>query len=155
MINNRIFNWLAICFCAAILLLQTGCATIISGTTQDITISTEPSGAILNVNGMTLESPATVTLSRKNNHVVEVTKPGYQTTQVNIEKGLNGWVFGNIVFGGIIGGVVDIATGSINNLNPGDIHLNLAKSGMNSEVMVWDAKSLKAEAKKQKDLSKE
>ncbi len=39
-------------------------------------------------------------------------KDGYQTASVTKTPGMNGWFFGNIIFGGLIGIIVDAADGA-------------------------------------------
>lgn len=45
-------------------------------------------------------------------HEVSGRKKGCEENAVSIEKGLSGWLFGNIFLGGIIGLIVDLANGS-------------------------------------------
>ncbi|QQE12753.1 PEGA domain-containing protein [Planctomycetota bacterium] len=152
--NNAIK--LTVLLCAIIVFLQTGCATIMSGTSQEVLISTEPSGATVVLNDMTMETPAKFTLKRSETYVAEISKPGYHTTQVKLEKSMNGWIFGNIVFGGIPGLVVDYISGGANNISPGDAHINLVSTTIDEPSMIiWDAQSLKEEAKKTSALTKE
>jgi hypothetical protein len=62
----------------SLLIFPSGCATIIHGTTQDIEINTDPSGADLLVDGQKrYKSPATISLARRDEHIVEVSKDGY------------------------------------------------------------------------------
>lgn len=43
---------------------------------------------------------------------VACSAPGYRTTTKELDTELDGWIFGNLIFGGIVGGVVDIARGA-------------------------------------------
>ena len=43
-----------------------------------------------------------------------------------LEKSLNPWIFGNILFGGLIGIVVDVASGSVNELKPDEVQSTFA-----------------------------
>lgn len=102
------------------LFLLTGCASIISGTSQDITINTTPSGADCQliregkVIGRAL-TPQTVQVERtKHDITVECTKAGYQKASVINESGSEGAVLGNILLGGGIGWAVDSARGADN-----------------------------------------
>ena len=142
-------------FCVVIVLAQTGCATIMSGTSQEVLITSEPSGAMVKLNGMTMETPAKFTLNRKDNYVAELSMPGYHKAQVKLEKGVNGWVWGNILFGGIPGLVIDIVSGGCNNINPSDAHINMVPLAVDAPAQIWDAKALKNEAKRTKALAAE
>ena len=61
--------------------------------------------------------------------MVEVSKPGYQSTVISVSPSLNGWyIGGNILFGGIIGWlIVDPFNGKRYTLNPKEVSANLSK----------------------------
>jgi hypothetical protein len=42
-----------------------------------------------------------------------------------LEKKTSGWVWGNIVFGGVVGVVVDASTGAMYRLTPGSVDANM------------------------------
>jgi len=98
-----------------------GCASIITGTSQDIDIATTPGGAkcVLtreNEAIATLDStPGKVTV-RKDKHDILVTcdKPGYQTASKYLHSDVEAGTFGNIIAGGLIGWGIDSATGADN-----------------------------------------
>jgi hypothetical protein len=105
---------------------MTSCATIISGRNQDLPVVSNPSGAIVTIGSTKQMSPATFTLDRRQSvYVVRVEKEGYEAVEITLKKGVNGWVFGNIVFGGIIGLVIDIANGSASKFTPDEVEVNL------------------------------
>jgi len=107
-----------------------GCATIIHGTTQDVAITTDPSGAELVVDGRErYRSPAKITMKRKEDHIVEVNKGGFQKETVNIKSVLSGAVAGNIIAGGLIGWGVDAVSGGQYRLVPEHINLRLRPLG--------------------------
>jgi uncharacterized protein YceK len=107
-----------------------GCATIMHGSSQKIGISSTPSGAKVTVdgkdNGVT---PAFASLKRGDEHVVKIELEGYEKAELTITKTSSGWVWGNIIFGGLIGLVVDIADGAIYNLTPEQLNAELRKQG--------------------------
>ncbi|MFP3868507.1 MAG: SHOCT domain-containing protein [Desulfobacteraceae bacterium] len=106
--------------------LISGCATIIHGTTQEVAITTDPSEADLVVDGRErYKSPAKITMKRKEDHMVEVTKDGYQKETVNIKSVLSGAVAGNIIAGGLIGWGIDAASGGQYRLVPDHVDLRL------------------------------
>jgi hypothetical protein len=108
------------------LAISSGCATIVHGTTQDINITTDPSGADLNVDGSEhYKSPAKITMKRKEDHMVEVTMDGYQKETLNIKSVMSGAVAGNILAGGLIGWGVDAASGGQYRLVPENVDLRL------------------------------
>ncbi|MGA9755459.1 MAG: PEGA domain-containing protein [Desulfobaccales bacterium] len=110
----------------SLLIMSSGCATIMHGTTQDIGITTDPFGADLLVDGKdSYKSPATITMSRKDSHVVEVSKEGYQKETINIKQAMSLATAGDVFAGGIIGYAVDAATGAQCQLVPENAHVQL------------------------------
>ncbi len=110
----------------SLLIMSSGCATIMHGTTQDIGITTDPFGADLLVDGKDrYKSPATITMSRKDPHLVEVSKDGYQKETINIKQTMSLATAGDVLAGGLIGYAVDAATGAQCQLVPENAHVHL------------------------------
>ncbi len=111
---------------ACLIFSATGCATIVNGKTQEVAIATNPPGATVNIdNAQTVLTPATVNLRRNKDYVFTITKDGFQTQTIPVTGVLSGWLLGNILLGGIIGGGVDAATGSGFTLTPETINITL------------------------------
>lgn len=103
-----------------------GCATIIHGTTQQVSISSAPSRAAVAVNGRALgQTPVLADLARKDTHTIQVTLEGYQPYEITLVRNVSGWVWGNIVFGGIIGLAVDAISGGLYRLSPEQVMAEL------------------------------
>lgn len=110
----------------SLLAISSGCATIIHGTTQDIGITTDPSEADLLVDGSErYKSPTKVTLKRKDDHMVEISKDGYHKENVNIKSVMSGVVAGNLLAGGLIGIGVDALSGGASRLVPESVDVRL------------------------------
>lgn len=108
--------------------LVVGCCTIISGRNQQLPVISTPSGAKVIVNGVQQQTPCTLVLDRKQVlYQVRVEKEGYEPVEITLRKGVNGWIWGNLVFGGIIGLIIDICTGSVNKFTPTELEVNLAQ----------------------------
>ena len=97
-----------------------GCASIITGTSQSIAISTPNASAascvLSNSEGTwSVTTPAVthVEKSRKDIHV-NCSKQGYQDAVAMIPSEFQPWTLGNILIGGLIGVGVDAATGAMN-----------------------------------------
>jgi len=105
------------------------CASIMHGTSQDIGISSSPTGAKVTIdNQQGANTPYVAKLSRKDNHIVKIDLEGYQPAELTLTKSTSGWVWGNIVFGGLIGLAVDAISGGLYNLNPEQLQATLAQS---------------------------
>lgn len=109
----------------AALALSQGCATIINGTDQEVTVRTDPPGAVATVDGGRLSktTPCAFDLSRGDAHQIEVAMPGYKTHRVLLESKFGGAIFGNLLLGGLIGAVVDSASNASRYLEPDEIHI--------------------------------
>jgi predicted small secreted protein len=104
------------------------CASIMHGTSQDVGISSSPTGASVTVdNSMKAQTPFVAKLSRKDNHIIRVAADGYAPADLTLTRSTSGWVWGNVVFGGIIGLAVDAMTGGLYNLSPEQLTTTLAK----------------------------
>ena len=86
----------------------TGCATVMNGTSQPVAFQSEPAGAIVKlISGQSCTTPCEYQLKRGHDSKVTYTKEGYEPVSVYIQSRTGGATFGNILAGGIIGGVVD------------------------------------------------
>jgi len=99
-----------------------GCGTIMQGTSQEVGISSTPSEATVSVNGQQMgTTPAVLDLKRKSTHFIKIELEGYQLFETTLTRKTSGWVWGNLVFGGIPGLVVDAAAGGMYKLTPEQI----------------------------------
>lgn len=109
-----------------VLAAASGCASIVSKTSYPIVVSTYPPGAsvtIENRNGEQVfkgSSPAAVRLKsgggyfKGATYTIRINKEGFAEKMVQVTSTVNGWYFGNLLFGGLIGMlVVDPATGAM------------------------------------------
>jgi hypothetical protein len=123
-------------------LVATGCASIVKGSDQKVSFTSEPSDAKVVINdvrqGKEVEigsTPFTTTLKRgagyfkKARYNVTFEKPGYQTEAIVLEGTPGGWyIGGNLLFGGGMGWlIVDPATGAMWTLEPQDVSVTLKK----------------------------
>jgi hypothetical protein len=113
------------------LVMTSACATITTGTSQPITVTSEPAQAVCQMQrdgalvGAISATPGTVTVSRSSRNMsVRCERPGYQPGFTNIPAGFQAMTLGNILVGGIIGIAVDAASGAIGEY-PGSVHVTL------------------------------
>lgn len=108
---------------------QTGCASIVGGKHQTLHIESNPVGAKVITSREDTEgiTPTDLVLKRKHEYQLIFEKPGYKTKKVNIDNELRGWFWMNILSWGIIGIIVDLATGSAYKLEPETVVVSLEK----------------------------
>jgi hypothetical protein len=98
--------------------LLPGCASILSGTNQPISVETpDCEGAnckLTNDNGTWfVKAPGSVTVSRAYGDLtVSCSKDGFGEATNTVQSSTKAMLAGNIIFGGVIGGGVDVATGA-------------------------------------------
>lgn len=109
---------------AAVAITLPACATITRGSSQDFTVESTPPGARVSTsNGFQCDStPCTFRMPRKNGFRVTVSREGYVSQEVEVTSGVSGGgaagMAGNVVFGGVIGAVVDGTSGAMKDLSP-------------------------------------
>jgi hypothetical protein len=111
------------------------CATIMHGTHQDVGISSTPSSASVMVDNKPLgNTPVIAALKRGDNHIIKIELTGYAPFEATLTKKVSGWVWGNIVFGGLTGLAVDAITGGLYSLTPEQVAGQLARQGASTQV---------------------
>jgi hypothetical protein len=115
---------------AGVLLTTTGCATIMSGTHQEVPVNVQPAGAIVCVDGTDVgRAPLTVDLKRKEAHVLMLEKDGYRPEVFLVGTAPNPWTVFNvyplILLPGPIGVLVDALTGAVYDMYPARVYVAL------------------------------
>jgi uncharacterized protein YceK len=111
----RVMNLAAL---AAVGVCLSGCATIVDGTTQSVSVSTAPAqGAnctLTNSQGTWyLSTPgSTVVHKTKTDLEISCSKEGYGAGHVVAVAHFGGATFGNVIAGGVIGAGIDAASGA-------------------------------------------
>ncbi|WP_419729103.1 hypothetical protein [Lichenicola sp.] len=107
------------------------CATIVNGSNQSMTVSTDPPGAACELSrgtetlGAVALTPGSVRISKsKDDMQVVCRKAGFQDATQASTPNFGGATFGNIIAGGVVGVVVDAATGA-NYTYPSAIRLTM------------------------------
>ncbi|HZI22807.1 MAG TPA: PEGA domain-containing protein [Gemmatimonadales bacterium] len=119
--------WIAAALAAPLVAL--GCASIMHGKSQDVSIASQPSGASVSVDNLVVgKTPLVAKLKRKDKHLIAVTLDGYQPFQLATTRSTSGWVWGNIVFGGLIGLAVDLSSGGAYQIDPKQVSADLSKA---------------------------
>jgi PEGA domain len=103
-----------------------GCATIVNGTTEKIQLRSDPVGAEAMVDGAhEVTTPTTVELSRGDTHSITFHKEGYQDQTQYLTSSESGWVWGNVLLGGIAGAVADEDSGASKKLSSDVVSVRL------------------------------
>lgn len=108
-----------------------GCATITNGSSQEIPIRSTPSGAEVVIDGMNRGiTPTVVTLKRRGNYTLTLKKECLDPVNIQIQRDFRfpKWFFGNMLFGGAVGWIVDVASGSAWSLYPYEVEGTLQPS---------------------------
>lgn len=106
---------LFLCVCV---IFVTGCSSIVDDDRQTMTVETKPDGAqctLKNKNGEFVipSTPGTVTIETACDALtVTCSKTGYKTKSSSMEDSHKGIVWGNVIFGGIIGYAIDRSSGA-------------------------------------------
>ena len=116
-----------------------GCATVLNGTSQPVEFQSEPNGATIRLfSGLTCQTPCQFEMRRGDDSMVTFTLPGYEPVEVYIQSRTGAGVAGNILAGGIIGGVVDASNGASNHLYPDPVFVRMVPAGSGGQAMLLD-----------------
>lgn len=124
------------------LMFLPSCASIVSDLKWPLAVESIPEGArvrIVNEKGRQVfagKTPAELELRAgagfftKHSYTVEIAMEGFETKVIDVDTRINGWYFGNILFGGLIGMlIVDPATGAMWKLDEEIVSVDLVKTG--------------------------
>ncbi len=124
---------------AGLAFMLSGCATVLNGTSQPVAFQSDPDGAEIElISGLKCTTPCEYSMKRGDDLRVTFTKPGYEPVSVYIQSRTGGSVAGNILAGGIIGGVVDASNGASNHLYPDPVRVRLVATGSIDKPVLLD-----------------
>ena len=118
---------------AALALPCVGCASVTRGTTENISISTTPSGATADISGLDIPTacvtPCVVQAKRNAEITVTINKEGYEPQTIPLTKEIPGsgaaGFAGNLLLGGVVGMGVDAVTGAALDHKPNPVIVTL------------------------------
>lgn len=125
---------LSFLICLSLIVLTSGCATIICGTRQTVKFASTPTNASVLIDEVNVgQTPFETRLKRDREYKVVIKLDGYLPYETKLTKEFNAWYIGNIVFGGLIGLIIDPITGAIYKLSPKELNAQL-QQGTTSSV---------------------
>lgn len=117
------------------LVLSTGCASIMGQNYAGYPVTTTPPGATVIVNGYSYQStPLVLAASRNNPHMIRIEREGCPTFDAVVTSRMTGWVWGNLIFGGVIGLMIDMASEAAYELHPD--HLAVRYGEQNGKCVI-------------------
>lgn len=108
----------------------TGCGAVLHGTRQNVDLISTPAGAKVQVSPgtETYTTPATLNLERKNSYALTFTSDGYTPATMYLHNSIGtGTVIADVLLTGLVGVVVDGATGAWYGLNPETANVTLTR----------------------------
>ncbi len=113
----------------SICVFMTSCATIFDDDTSSIVVSTEPSGAVVKVDGFPMgTTPVALNLDSGSSHTLEISKDGYKTEYATLKKSVKwGWQVLDIFTTGFVGNIVDLVTPNGYALKPEKVYITLTE----------------------------
>ncbi len=103
------------------------CATMVAGGPDRVSVASNPAGATVFVDSKPVgRTPLTVELDRAHSQGefrLELT--GFRPALIRRNKEVNGWVWGNLLFGGLIGIIVDVTSGNASRFDDTPISVGL------------------------------
>lgn len=103
------------------------CATLVRGSRQYLSVTSQPSGAVARVGEARCETPCSLDLPRGRAATLLVEKPGFAVERVEIARHLDPLLLGNLCLPPffILWGLVDLATGAGYELRPAFVSVAL------------------------------
>jgi hypothetical protein len=126
--TNILMKILAILLAASTLFLSTGCATILKGSHETVDITSDPSGARVQINGIDVgTTPVSAKVDGTENQLIQVRKEGFDSRSMLISSSVGaGWVIVDVICG-VWPIVIDAITGDWKSLDRNDAHFVLDK----------------------------
>lgn len=116
-----------------------GCATVLNGTSQPVEFESDPTGAVIEtLAGQTCTTPCAFEMRRGDDSMATFTAAGYEPVTIYMQSRTNGSMAGNLLAGGLIGGVVDASNGASNRLYPDPVYIRMTVAGSGDAALLLD-----------------
>ncbi|MFH1367703.1 MAG: PEGA domain-containing protein [Elusimicrobiota bacterium] len=115
-----------------LIVTQTGCATVFKGSSQKVTVNSDPSGARVYINNFyTGDTPLQTKLKLNKTYNIEIKKEGYEDSFMHMSSSIGaGWLTLDLIFSIVLAIplVVDGITSSWNHFDQTEINAPLEKA---------------------------
>jgi PEGA domain len=133
--------------------LSYNCASIIHGNKQDISFTSQPTGATLYIDDHKIgPTPKIIRLPRKGrikgensakkSYKIKIELEGYLPYEIYVRRDVDNWVWGNLMSFSIYGIIIDALTGSMYRLTPDQVVGQLPKDARIGRAQSSDGKLL-------------
>jgi len=114
---------------AFLVLSLSGCAAILKGSSSKLDTNSEPKGAKVYVDGNYMgDTPIRLKLESKRTYNIEFRKEGFKSKSYNITNHVGaGWIVLDVLLTGLVGVIVDAATGAWYELDSKNLNAVLEK----------------------------
>ena len=113
----------------------TSCSTFLNTTTEEIELITSPVNAKITVDGKKFgNSPQVINIDRGINHTIKFELDGFEPYETQLTRKISIWFWGNIFNGLLPGMVIDFLTGSMYNLIPDNLSVELLPAKIETKV---------------------
>lgn len=113
----------------------TGCATILNTTTTEVELITSPTNAKITIDGKKFgNSPQVVNIERGINHTIKFELEGFEPYETQLTRKISLWFWGNVFNGLLPGMIIDFLTGSMYNLIPDNLSVELLPAKIETKV---------------------
>lgn len=117
------------------LVLSTGCASMMNSGYKGYPVTTDPPGATVIANGVTfVGTPLVLAAKRDMPHMIRIEREGCPVLDTMVTSRMSGWVFGNLLLGGVIGLIVDLGSEAAYELHPS--HLAVQYGELNGKCII-------------------
>jgi hypothetical protein len=106
-----------------------GCSTVFNTTSQTVELKSNPTNAKITVDGKKFgTSPQTVNIDRGSNHIIIFELDGYENYETQLTRKISNWFWLNALNGFLPGMVIDMFSGSMYNLLPDKVEVELSSA---------------------------
>ena len=118
---------------AAAALIAAGCATIVKGKNQTVTVNSNVEGAEVFFDNQRVGTTPFTGLAPRNKTTLRLEKAGYQSATAALSKSIEPVFWGNIIICGTLGSITDFATGAAFQYAPASLQVEMRAATQTAE----------------------